>query len=101
MNAYRHACVIDKDGRYTTVVLIISAQHIDGELKDELQNYELADGESLVNTPRPLDFIKARWNGQAWEEAATPEEITAAEAEHVAMITGYRTLANLAPNQNN
>ena len=85
---YKHECVIDAQNRYKTLVRV--------RLKDQegkqIQNYEMLQGESLVDTTPPVmrpyagaaGFISPRWDADAsaWVEAATEEEITAWEAEH-------------------
>ena len=57
---------------------------------EEVYYRKMREGESLVYEPTPTirthagtpGILKFRWNGAAWEEGATPEEIAAWEAEH-------------------
>lgn len=65
---YKHCCVIDTNGYYRDLVLVV-----DGTI----QYYSLNKGETLIDAPTPADFIKPRWNGKEWTEGATAEEIAA------------------------
>ena len=86
---YKHKCVIDAQNRYKTLVRMLLT-----EKGEQIQNYEMLEGESLVDTIPPVmrpyagavGFISPRWDADAsaWVEAATEEEITAWEAEHPA-----------------
>ena len=59
---------------------------------EEVYYRKMQEGESLVYEPTPTGrthagtpgILKFRWNGTAWEEAATADEIAAWEAEHPA-----------------
>ena len=87
---YKHKCVIDAQNRYKTLVRV----HLKDQKGEQIQNYEMLEGESLVDTIPPVmrpyagavGFISPRWDADvsAWVEAATEEEITAWEAEHPA-----------------
>lgn len=87
---YKHECVIDAQNRYKTLVRV----HLKDQEGEQIQNYEMLEGESLVDTIPPVmrpyagavGFISPRWDADAsaWVEAATEEEITAWEAEHPA-----------------
>lgn len=89
---YKHKCVIDAQNRYKTLVRMLLT-----EKGEQIQNYEMLEGESLVDTIPPVmrpyagmaGFISPRWDAgtSAWVEAATEEEITAWEAEHPAPET--------------
>lgn len=87
---YKHSCVIDTDGYYKTVVL----QLCDTDGNWEVQYCTLSDGESLVDTGLPSfrpyagapGLVRPRWDGEAWTEGATAEEITAWETEHPAPV---------------
>lgn len=89
---YKHCCVVGADGAYKTFVLVLLEQGEDGETVENVQHYKLAEGEQLVDANPPAmrpyagaaGFIAPRWNGRAWTEAATDEEIAAWEAEHPA-----------------
>lgn len=86
---YKHKCVIDAQNRYKTLVRMLLT-----EKGEQIQNYEMLEGESLVDTIPPVmrpyagmaGFISPRWDAgtSAWVEAATEEEITAWEVEHPA-----------------
>ena len=87
---YKNECVIDAQNRYKTLVRV--------RLKDQegkqIQNYEMLQGKSLVDTTPPVmrpyagavGFISPWWDAgtSAWVEAATEEEIAAWEEEHPA-----------------
>lgn len=75
-----HRCVIDSAGCYVEFVLLIE-QERDGETMLVPYAYELKEGEALLKAAVPVNMIKARWNGNNWEETATPEEIEAAQRE--------------------
>ena len=84
---YKHACVIDSSGMYKKFVLVINYDQ-----QEQIQNYSLMEGESLVNAippdMRPYagadGFIKPRWDSDTstWIESATVDEISAWEDEH-------------------
>lgn len=87
MNA-KHCCVVDADGKYVTLVLVLVNDGV-----ETVQYYTLKEGEFLVETCPPSEkpyagmdgFIKPRWNGTEWVETATEDEISVWEAEHPAM----------------
>lgn len=91
---YKHSCVIDADGNYKTLVLVLLEEGDEGETREAIQYYELLEGESLVDAAPPVmrpyagavGLITPRWDTDtaAWVEAATAEEIAVWEAEHPA-----------------
>lgn len=74
---YKHCCVIDSENSYVTFVLVV---------EDEIQNYTLGVGERLIITAPPDGHIKPVWNGKAWAESATAEEIANADTRTVAEV---------------
>lgn len=94
---YKYACVIDAQNRYKDIVLLLFADNTEDQKEGQIQNYTLLDGESLVETVKPVirryagaaGFVRPKWDADtsAWIEAATEEEITAWEAEHPAPKT--------------
>ena len=86
---YKQECVIDAQNRYKTLVRVLLT-----EKGEQIQNYEILEGESLIETAPPamrpyagaVGFISPRWDADAsaWVEAATEEEIAVWEAEHPA-----------------
>ena len=90
--SYRHACVVDAQGDYKTLVLVLTEQDEQGAQRDEIQYYTLGDGESLVDAAAPSTrpyagaegFVKPRWDGAGWTEGATAEEVATWEQEHPA-----------------
>lgn len=91
---YKHSCIIDAEGNYKTLVLVILEEGEEGETKEAIQYYTLQEGESLVDTAPPVmrpyagaaGFISPKWDTDtsAWVEAASAEEIAVWEAEHPA-----------------
>lgn len=81
---YRHACVIDTRGYYQNFVQIRAEQNEAGEMEDKIYQYVLKTGESLLEVSPPGSFVRARWNGKAWEEGATQAEIEAWQQENPA-----------------
>lgn len=71
---YKHCCVIDRNGYYVTFVSIL-LENANGEKREFIQGYTLKDGEKLLDVNPPSKMVRAHWNGSAWEEGATPEEI--------------------------
>lgn len=96
MKTEKHCSVIDAEGRHVTYVLVkIRDKPLeDGgtEQIEEVQNYTLKDGEQLVDTQPPVQrqhagqtgFLAPVWDGEAWSETATAEEIAAWEQAHPA-----------------
>ena len=74
---YKHYCVVDAENRYKTLVL---ASKENGQ--EQIQHYNLAEGERLLDAPAPGNLCKPKWNGTTWEESATAEEIEAWRQEH-------------------
>ena len=74
---YKHYCVIDSQGYYVTLVLVV-----DGVV----QNYTLKEGERLIDAAPPDGYIKPIWNGSTWAESATAEEIANADTRTVAEV---------------
>lgn len=91
MTNYKHACVVDANAIYKTLVLVLLTQSESGQAW-RVQNYTLSAGEQLLDAPHPAlrphagrnGFVSPKWNSDAfaWVEAATEEEIAAWEAEH-------------------
>lgn len=91
---YKHSCVVDAEGCYKTLVLVLMEQNEEHQNKENIQFYTLQEGERLIDTAVPNTrpyagadgFILPQWNKalQKWVEGATAEEITAWEAEHPA-----------------
>ena len=84
---YKHSCVVNAKNQYKGIVLVLLEN-------GQIQDYNLLEGESLVDTAPPamrpyagaVGFISPRWDADAsaWVEAATEEEIAVWEAEHPA-----------------
>ena len=91
---YKHCCVVDIDDAYVTFVLVLLEQNEEGETVENVQSYELKDGERLIDAKPPTmrqhagatGFIDPVWDDDTggWIEAATAEEIADWEAEHPA-----------------
>lgn len=87
---YKHSCVIDADGYYNTLVLVLLEPDETGQEQENIQYYTLKEGERLVDATRPTTrphagatgLIRPRWNGESWEEGAAADEIAAWDAEH-------------------
>ena len=87
-------CVVDAGGSYRAFVTVQTEQGADGEPKESVLGYKLAEGERLIDTLPPLKrqhaggagFVRARWDEgtAAWIEGATAEELAAWEAEYPA-----------------
>jgi len=64
----------------------------EGGEQPTIQHYTLKEGESLIDAAPPtyrpsagaVGLVNPRWDGSAWVEAATTEEITAWESDHPA-----------------
>ena len=92
---YKHSCVIDAQGLYKTLVLVLMVNTETG-IDEKPQYYTLKSGERLVDATPPImrpyagadGFVSPKWGGYdtSWTEAATEEEITAWEAEHPAPV---------------
>ena len=93
MDGYKYATVVNLNGEYQTRVLILSIEDTDtGVVSEQIQHYELKDGETLIEAQPPVmrpyaaadGFITPRWNFESsiWEEAATEAEISDWETEH-------------------
>lgn len=89
---YKHSCVIDASNYYTDLVLVYLEPDESGVIQENIQDYTLKEGERLVDAPLPpqrphagtAGLVRPRWNGERWEEGATPEEITAWETDNPA-----------------
>lgn len=89
---YEYCCVLDSEGYYKDLVLILLEQQEDGTVEPKIQYYSLLPGETLINADVPTTrtsadtdgCIKPRWHNKKWVEGATPEEITEWEREHPA-----------------
>lgn len=85
MMSYKNACVIDKDQCYRDFVLVKIEQD-----RETVMYYDLQAGESLVCAEPPVlrphagaaGFIRPRWDGEKWTEAASTAELAAWEAEN-------------------
>lgn len=88
----RDYCVVDAGGLYHAFVTVQTERGADGESKETVLGYKLAEGERLLDAAPPdkrlhagtSGFISPKWDEdtEAWIEAATAEEIAAWEAEH-------------------
>lgn len=87
--------VLDAEGFIVTNVIGRLLKNSIGEEQYKPQEYTLKQGETTIpheygrqapDRPHAGDagFVKKRWTGSEWVEGATPEEITAWEAEHPA-----------------
>ncbi len=72
---YKYSCVVDANNLYKTFVLVYLEPGENGETRETVSGYELAEGERLLEVSPPANLAKPRWNGEAWEETATAEEI--------------------------
>lgn len=91
---YKHSCVIDAQNLYKTFVLVLLVANEEHQQEEQIQYYELLEGEMLVDTAPPVmrpytgadGFVAPKWDKatSAWVEAASAEEIAAWEAEHPA-----------------
>ena len=81
---YKHSCVIDAQSYYKTLVLVLLEPDGAGGTAENIQYYTLGEGERLLDGKPPTEFIRPHWNGSAWEEGATPEEIEQWEIDHPA-----------------
>jgi|GEM_PF-3702662 len=73
----KHLCRIDEAGFPVDVVNVkysLDAYDVKTLLDEDEQEYALKDGESLVETFPPTDFIKPRWAGECWVDAPTLDE---------------------------
>lgn len=81
----KHCCVINAEKRYVTYVLVLVDQGV-----ETVQNYTLHEGEQLIDAtpPRqrtstaPDGYIVPVWDGTAWAEGATEEEVAAWNGLH-------------------
>lgn len=90
----RHCCVIDAAKKYTTFVLVqtVERPQKDGSTveAEEILHYKLKDGETLIDAMPPVQrqhagqtgFLAPVWDGEAWSETATADEIEAWEQGH-------------------
>lgn len=77
----KHCCVINAEKRYVTYVLVL----VDDQGVETVQNYTLHEGEQLIDTTPPAmrtstapdGYIVPVWDGTAWTEGATEEEVAA------------------------
>lgn len=91
---YKYACVIDAQKLYKTFVLVLLIENEEHQQEEQIQHYEMLEGEMLADTVPPTmrpyagaaGFIRPKWDADtsAWTEAANEEEIAAWEAEHPA-----------------
>lgn len=87
-----HRCVIDSDGFYKTLVVLISRE--DGTAVPYA--YELALGEKLIEASPPCNMLQPRWTGTVWEETGT-RIITPEDVEQ--LRTSKLQMANAAAQQ--
>ena len=100
--AYKHSCVVDTNAIYKTLVLVLLVENEEHQQEDQIQHYEMLEGEMLVDavppTMRPYagaaGFIRPKWDADTsvWTEAANEEEIAAWEAERPATELSEREL---------
>lgn len=81
---YKHCCVVDREGFYKTLVLVLLEPDDTGQIVEKIQYYELNEGEQLLEAAAPSAYVRPQWDGETWAEGATPEEIEAWEQEHPA-----------------
>lgn len=91
---YKHKCVIDIQNLYKNFVLVLLVENEEQQPEEQVQHYEMLEGEMLVDTVQPTmrpyaggaGFIRPKWDADTsvWTEAANEEEIAAWEAEHPA-----------------
>lgn len=92
----KYYCVTDADGFYKDLVLAQLVKDESGAEVEQIQDYTLAEGDSLVlvtdERRQPTlkvyvgapGYIRPRWNGTVWVEGATHKERVAWELEHPA-----------------
>ena len=81
MENYKHNCVIDANGVYVDLVLVLLSDK--GE--PEVQGYTLHEGESIIDFAAPEikkqagdpGLVVPKWNGTQWIESATAEQLAA------------------------
>ena len=78
---YKYYSVIDKDGFYKDFVLVHFSLNETGVVTEQIDSYKLKNGECLIDAQSPGDMIRAWWNGNKWQEAATSEELEAAKLQ--------------------
>ena len=88
----KDCCVVDADSLYRAFVTVQTEQGADGESKETVLGYKLAEGERLLDAAPPdkrlhagtIGFVRPRWDEDtaAWVEGATAEELAAWEDEH-------------------
>ena len=93
---YKYACVIDAQKLYKTFVLVLLIENEEHQQEEQIQHYEMLEGEMLVDTVPPTmrpyagaaGFVRPKWDADTsvWTEAANEEEIAAWEAEHPAPV---------------
>ncbi|MCL2462485.1 MAG: hypothetical protein FWF44_07450 [Defluviitaleaceae bacterium] len=76
----KHAIVINEQGYKTEFCLVDIVINADGTVTEVPQYYTLKPGESFVydGIGNALSMLKPRWDGSAWTETATQQEIEAA-----------------------
>ncbi|MFV0497182.1 MAG: hypothetical protein ACK5L0_03285 [Candidatus Fimivivens sp.] len=90
--SYKHACVVDADGLYVSLVLVLTEPTQDGTEQAAIQHYTLQEGDVLIDAAPPdyraytgaVGLVTPCWDGATWIEAATTEEVAAWEAAHPA-----------------
>ena len=91
---YKHSCVIDAQNLYKTFVLVLLVENEEHQQEEQIQYYELLEGEMLVDTAPPVmrpyagavGLVRAKLDADTaqWVEDASMEEIAAWEKEHPA-----------------
>lgn len=91
---YKHSCVIDAQNLYKTFVLVLLVENEEHQQEEQIQYYELLEGEMLVDTAPPVmrpyagavGLVRPKWDADTaqWVEDASMEEIAAWEKEHPA-----------------
>lgn len=95
--------VINSTGGYVTSVLVTIDESTKAEAILTLYGrptYTLKPGERLADLPTPpLNLVKPRWDGFAWSESATGEEIAQAQLKRDPVLD-YTTVPDDRPSAN-
>ena len=86
-------CVVDAGGLYRAFVTVQTEQSADGEPKETVLGYKLAEGESLLDAPPPIKRQPAvlEWHAQKQQcHTFTIEEYTALSLAIAAYVYPYR-----------
>lgn len=82
----------DREEFYKTLVLVLLEPDDTGQTVEKIQYYKFNEGERLIEAATPSNYVRPRWDGEAWVEGAIPEEIAAWEQEHLAPSPPMPTL---------